>query len=76
MPVLPEPFQPQKGWAPGRAPVVAPAAIPVDARLGRGAFVYEPVADWCRLPDERPLGNIFTEEHNYFVEGVIGSPTG
>ncbi len=26
--------------------------------------------------NERPLGNIFTEEHNYFVEGVIGSPTG
>ena len=24
----------------------------------------------------RPLGNIFTEELNYFVEGVVGSPTG
>jgi basic membrane protein A len=24
----------------------------------------------------RPLGNIFTEEHNWFVEGVVGSPTG
>jgi basic membrane protein A len=25
---------------------------------------------------ERPLGNIFTDEHNWFVEGVVGSPTG
>ena len=24
----------------------------------------------------RALGNIFTEEHNWFVEGVVGSPTG
>jgi DNA-binding beta-propeller fold protein YncE len=27
------------------------------ATLGAGAFVFEPDADWCRLPDERPLGN-------------------
>lgn len=24
----------------------------------------------------RPLGNIFTEEHNWFVQGVVGSATG
>jgi basic membrane protein A len=26
--------------------------------------------------NERALGNIFTEEHNWFVQGVVGSPTG
>ena len=41
-----------------------------------GSFTVfpDPIVD--QDGNERPLGNIFTEEHNWFVEGVIGSPTG
>jgi hypothetical protein len=35
-----------------RVPTIEAAAI-----LGQGAHRYLPVAGWCRLPDERPLGN-------------------
>ena len=41
-----------------------------------GSFTIfsDPIVD--QDGNSRPLGNIFTDEHNYFVEGVVGSPTG
>ena len=46
------------------------------AQIIDGSFTIfpDPIVDQSGA--ERALGNIFTEEHNWFVEGVIGSPTG
>ncbi len=46
------------------------------AEIIAGTFTIfpDPIVD--QDGNERPLGNIFTEEHSYFVEGVVGSPTG
>jgi basic membrane protein A len=41
---------------------------------GSFAVFPDPIVD--QDGNERALGNIFTDEHSYFVEGVIGSPTG
>ncbi len=51
----------------------------IETRKGEiisGAFSIfsDPIVDQSGA--SRALGNIFTEEHNWFVEGVIGSPTG
>jgi len=46
------------------------------AEIIDGSFTIfpDPIVDQSGA--ERALGNIFTDEHNWFVEGVIGSPTG
>jgi len=41
---------------------------------GSFAIFPDPIVD--QDGNERPLGNIFTDEMNWFVEGVVGSPTG
>jgi basic membrane protein A len=46
------------------------------AEIMDGSFSVfsDPIVD--QDGNSRPLGNIFTDEHNWFVEGVVGSPTG
>ena len=46
------------------------------AQIIDGSFSVfsDPIVD--QSGTSRALGNIFTEEHNWFVEGVVGSPTG
>jgi hypothetical protein len=52
------PHQPRHGdgLGVGIAPAVAPT-VAAAVTLGAGEHVYESVPNWCRLPDERPLGN-------------------
>ena len=41
---------------------------------GSFAIFSDPIVD--QDGNSRALGNIFTDEHSWFVEGVVGSPTG
>jgi basic membrane protein A len=47
-----------------------------EAQIKDGSFVIftDPIID--QDGTSRPLGNIFTAEHEWFVEGVVGSATG